>query len=383
MCDDDQNLQHVHMEIAADEFPLDTADLPQDKACQFPEQTNLRFSYESLQDRRKRDLRNEILNKIENLVENYTSQGEVGTHAIMRDIIQCKRFQSNYKDLLQKPSGTGNDDKVLRSLAKDYMESKDQETSKLIRAQKAKVSQKLLIGRSLKESKLEVNGVETQGMNSRTEVAKVIGRVSKCGDERRRLLSIVAWDFSQSVLQSYFKCSKSTITAARVHATLFGRGGVPQDGLCFTRQAVSPEIIQEFEEFLHQDDISRPSSCRSVLVDGKETGVRYWQCDIKDVVQQYQLKFPNGVKRSYIYAHIPKNFRSNSMLAGLCNLCDDFGHSNFDSLLSLLDDLKNEGVLNTSHPQLVEECRDYQKFLKMKFSKQVCYDCQSSHYMYA
>ena len=204
--------------------------------------------------------------------------------------------------------------------------------------------------------------------------------MSKSGDERRRLLSIVAWDFSQSVLQSYFHCSKSTITAARVHATLFGRGGVPQDGLRFTRQAVSPEVIQEFQEFLHQDDISRPSSCRSVLVDGKETGVRYWQCDIKEVIQQYQLKFPNGVKRCFIYVNIPKNFRSNTMLAGLCNLCDDFGHSNFDSLLSFLDDLNNERVLVDSHPQLVKDCREYQKFLKVKFSKQVleCYDFQLS-----
>lgn len=99
-------------------------------------------------------------------------------------------------------------------------------------------------------------GQTFRGKKSRTEMAKVIGRVSKCSDERRRLLSIVAWDFSQSVLQSYFHCSKSTITAARVHAILFGRGGVPQDGLKFTRQAVNPEIIQEFQEFLHQDDIS-------------------------------------------------------------------------------------------------------------------------------
>ena len=138
---------------------------------------------------------------------------------------------------------------------------------------------------------------------------------------------------------------------------------------------MSLEIIQEFQEFLYQDDISQPSSCRTVLLDGKETGVRYWQCDIKDVIQQYLLKFPNGVNRSYIYAHVPKNFHSNSMLAGLCNLCDDFGHSNFDSLLCLLDDLKNEGVLADSHPQLVKVCRECQKFLKVKFSKQVQVQC--------
>ena len=159
------------------------------------------------------------------------------------------------------------------------------------------------------------------------------------------LLSIVAQDFSMSEIQKYFPCSKSTITAARVHAILFGKGSVPHDGLSFTRQAVSPEIIHEFQNFINQNDISRPSSCRSALVDGKETAVRYWQCDIKDVIQQYQLKFPDGLQRTYIYSHLPRNFRMNTMLAGLCNLCDDYGHSNFESVHVLLDDLKKVGVL--------------------------------------
>ena len=121
------------MEAAANELPaLDATALPQDKACQCPEQTNLQFSYEAL----------------------------------------------------QRPSQTGNDDKFSRSLAKDYMESKDQETSKLIRAQRAKVSQNLLIGRCMKESNLEVNGADIQGKKRRMEMPKVIGRVSKCSDER-------------------------------------------------------------------------------------------------------------------------------------------------------------------------------------------------------
>ena len=109
-------------------------------------------------------------------------------------------------------------------------------------------------------------------------------------------------------------CLKGTITAARVHATLFGRGGVLRDGLSFIRQVVSPEIIQEFLNFITQDDTSRPSSCRRVLMDGKETGIRYWLCDIKQVIQQHQLKFPGGLKRTYIFSHVHKNFHMNSML---------------------------------------------------------------------
>ena len=58
----------------------------------------------------------------------------------------------------------------------------------------------------MKDSNLEVSGLEVQGKKSRTEVAKAIGRVSKRGDERRRLLSTVAWNFSQSQY-----CSPSSV----------------------------------------------------------------------------------------------------------------------------------------------------------------------------
>jgi len=71
------------------------------------------------------------------------------------------------------------------------------------------------------------------------------------------------------------------------------------------------------------------------LVGGEETAIRYWQDSIKNVVQQYHLECPNGVKRTYVYTHLPRNFRMSTMLAGLCNLCDDFGHSNFDAMCSI------------------------------------------------
>ena len=98
-----------------------------------------------------------------------------------------------------------------------------------------------------------------------------------------------------------FKCSKSTATAARVHHILFGRGGVSPPSLKFTCQCVSQETLDQLTDFLLQDDISQPSSCRSVVVNGEESPVQYWQSSIRDVIQQYLVKFPGGVKRSFIY----------------------------------------------------------------------------------
>ena len=81
----------------------------------------------------------------------------------------------------------------MKLLVNDYIAVKDKESSRLIRAQGAKVTNKCLIGDSMKGSYLNVSGVG-QGRN-RIETARAIGRVAKFGDERRRLLSIVDQEF--------------------------------------------------------------------------------------------------------------------------------------------------------------------------------------------
>ena len=56
------------------------------------------------------------------------------------------------------------------------------------------------------------------------------------------------------------------------------------------------------------------------------------------------------------------------MLAGLCNLCDDFGHSNFDELCELITEVSSKCPgLNAS--ALIKAVRNYQTFLKTTYSK--------------
>ena len=164
------------------------------------------------------------------------------------------------------------------------------------------------------------------------DAAKDLGRIQSYSDEKRRLLSIVATDYSYSVVEKLFNCSSKM--ESTLHLTWMW--AVPMDKFKFTRQCVSSEVLKELCEFLHRDDISRPSSCRSVLVEGEETAVKYWQDTVKGLINQYLLEFPNGVKRTYIYTHLPINFRIPTMLAAMCNLCDDFGYSNFDELCTII-----------------------------------------------
>ena len=70
----------------------------------------------------------------------------------------------------------------------------------------------------------------------RVVAADSVGRVTYYTDERRRLLSIVAMEYPYGFLQEQFGCPPNTVTAARVHAGLFGRGGTPPSAFKFKRQ---------------------------------------------------------------------------------------------------------------------------------------------------
>ena len=204
--------------------------------------------------------------------------------------------------------------------------------------------------------------------SNRVTAATSLGRIRRYGDERRRLLSIVAMEYPYWFLQQSFGCSPNTITAAKVHRILFGRGGVPPANLKFQRQRVNPCILEELSDFFDSDDVSRASSCRSVVIDGEETPVRYWKDSIDSIIQQYCLEFPGGVKRSYIYTHLPPNFRSNTMLAGLCNICDEQGHGNFEKLVALVEDVGRKAGIDLKC--VCVAVKEYQCYLKRKLSKQ-------------
>jgi len=226
--------------------------------------------------------------------------------------------------------------KFLQKLAKQYKESKSRERNQNIKSRSSQLQQPIKIAGTKHGSTIAFQGATPSTFKTRIEAAKNLGRVRSYAAERRRLLSIVACDFSQTLLTELFQCSKATVTAARVHSILFGRGGVPPSSMKFICQCISQEVLDDLAEFLLRDNVQRPSSCRSVIVEGEECPVRYWQDSIKNSIQQYRLEFPNGIRCTYIYTHLPKNFRSNTMLAGLCNICEDCGYSNFAMLISLL-----------------------------------------------
>jgi len=103
-------------------------------------------------------------------------------------------------------------------------------------------------------------------------------------------------DYSYLTLQKLFNCLSKTVTAARVNCILFRRGVVCADKFKFTRQCVSPCVLEELTKFLHRKDVSQPSSFRGILVQEEETAVRYRRDIVKGLVSQYLLEFPKWCK---------------------------------------------------------------------------------------
>lgn len=322
--------------------------------------------YKEAEDRTQQIMRAKTIDLIQDCASKFVHFNANDIPEFVNDLVSSRKWKSTFGSLCE--SKFNSEGVFLTNLAAEYKCCKDKEVNKAIRLQMAKQKQKVLIGQTLRNSRISLTGTTSDVFKSRVDAAQALGRIRSYCDEKRRLLSIVAMDYSYSTLQRLFNCSSKTVTAARVHCILFGRGGVPTDKFKFTRQCVSPQILEELSEFLHREDVSRPSSCRSVLVNEEETAVRYWQDTVKGLVNQYLLEFPNGVKRTYIYTHLPVNFRMNTMLAGLCNLCDDFGHSNFDEICELITEVSCKCTgLNAS--ALVKDVRKYQRFLKTTFSK--------------
>lgn len=223
-----------------------------------------------------------------------------------------------------------------------------------------KQTSKVCIGNSLNYSRATLTGEKTPE-HFRITAANSNGRLTCYADEKRRILSIVPMDYQYSVLQDLFNCLSKTIAAAKVHCILFGRGGTPPAKFKFRRQCVSPDILMELSEFFNRESVSRPS-CRSVMIDGQETPVRYCKDSIKELINQYLLEYPNGVKRTYIYTHLPSNFRYNTMLAGFSNLCDEFDYSNSDKFMSFLTSV--ERATTVSVKDFKDKVLQYQCFMK-------------------
>ena len=262
------------------------------------------------------------------------------------ETVKSKKWSATFGLSSELPDVSSNP--TMQALIREYKESGNKEKTAETRKRSAGLKAKICIGNSVKNSRISLTGENTSDpFKQRTDAAKSIGRLTSHADRRTASivincgngLSIPIATGTVWLLSKHSDSCKSSLHSIWTWWT-------PPPKFKFARQCVSAEVLRELSEFFQRDNVSRASSCRSVVVNGEETPIQYWKDSVKELVNQYLLEFPNGVKRTYIYTHLPPNFRYNTMLAGLCNLCDEFGHSNYENFISFLEDACSEVFSN-------------------------------------
>ena len=118
--------------------------------------------------------------------------------------MSSRKWKSTFGSLCE--SKFNSEGVFLTNLAAEYKCCKDKEVNKAIRLQMAKQKQKVLIGQTLQNSRISLTGTTSDVFKSRVDEAQALGRIRSYCDEKRRILSIVAMDYSYSTLQQLFNC---------------------------------------------------------------------------------------------------------------------------------------------------------------------------------
>ena len=176
--------------------------------------------YQDAQDRTQRYMRSEIIEIVKDTAMKYV-HFESGTslQKLMGDVVNSKSWHQVFGNSVVKDKNS-DDTHFLDILSEEYKACKDKQVTKKINQNPKKQKEKFLIGNTKSQSRLPLEGKILDNVKSRTDAARIIGRVRNYGDEKRRLLSIVEKDFPYRTLQQLFGCSPNTVTPARVHCLL-------------------------------------------------------------------------------------------------------------------------------------------------------------------
>ena len=204
---------------------------------------------------KRTEIRGEIVERFHDVLSLYVHGDAEALNDLVNDLLESKKWTSTLRG-----SGRKEEDSLtgtfLSCLVKEYHTCRRKETNTVIRKNAKKIQQAIKISRTKSSSHVASQGNTPESFKTGIDAANSLGRLTTYSAEKKRLSCIVVADYPQTFLTELFKCSKSTVTAARVYRILFGRGGVPPHSLKFSRQCVSQETLDQIANFLLRDDIS-------------------------------------------------------------------------------------------------------------------------------
>ncbi|RHZ62249.1 hypothetical protein Glove_341g69 [Diversispora epigaea] len=168
--------------------------------------------------------------------------------------------------------------------------------------------------------------------------ARSLVQNQKGPDGIRRILSIIAHQFSYRELQDKFGVSPTTINAAKKYTTLNGPGCRQINKPIIIRNPpFTKEIENQFEAFfLDKANVSMSS----YKVDPRTNRPILYLLDQKESLwKRFSEIYSNGMKRTAFMARIedgPYNNKYREDLGGLCSICAEYGYKVFDNLAKII-----------------------------------------------
>ncbi|UZO14704.1 uncharacterized protein OCT59_006153 [Rhizophagus irregularis] len=193
---------------------------------------------------------------------------------------------------------------------------------------------------------------------------------NKTPDGKRRILSIIADDFTYAELELQLGVSAHTILEARKHARFIGYGAPPLFKPIVQRVKLSEESLVQFEVFFSNKENVNMSSYKT----DSETGlpVLYLQ-DTKALLwKKFSESFLNGMRRTSFMTRLQGNrYQYKEDLGGLCSTCNECGYEVFVEIEDLIDNYVSDIQLRK---ELKIQAQVLRRYLRRDFAKELNID---------
>ncbi|CAB4468410.1 unnamed protein product [Rhizophagus irregularis] len=191
-------------------------------------------------------------------------------------------------------------------------------------------------------------------------------KVNKKGiDGKRRILSIIADDFSYEEIRTNLLVAPTTIFDARKYARLNGPGAKQIEKPIRTVAKLSQEKLEQFSIFFEDKANVIMSSYKS---DAKtQLPVLYLKNTKKALWEKFQETYPNGLKRTTFYCQLEGNrYQYREDMGGLCAICNTYGYEVFGYLKNLI---QKEVSLMEIQNNFIQRAENLQRYLKKSYEQ--------------
>ncbi|RHZ64643.1 hypothetical protein Glove_321g25 [Diversispora epigaea] len=189
---------------------------------------------------------------------------------------------------------------------------------------------------------------------------EALAQNKKTQDGKRRILSIIAEDFTYSQLQDNLKIE------ARKHARINGRGLPPLSKPIISRIKFTPEKLDQFKKFFTSKDIVNMSSYKSDHKSGLP--ILYLQDHKQMLWEKFHEFYPTGMKRTAFMTRLQgSRYVYQDNLGGLCSECNECGYEVFGEITALIKSNINDEIIRK---ELLANSQILRRYIRRNFSKQ-------------